>query len=486
MFCTQLSRISRKLYWIELTKADRGVIMQSDYYGENVQPFFNHAEDCSCPYRPAVRPALTVDNTDPQNPVLYWVSLEGYLNIADIDGCVCNLILSPNFEPGLPPTYLVTDKINIYWLNQSSDKLYSINKIYVDENTVKVYDLENARSVRAIGKSLQPYPSPECLIPYQMPYKVEEMAKTSNSITVKLPLPIPQYGCKEYNFPATLYTIAVAQCLEDDPVDCERGDKFQYQTYESVYKVQNLKPFTRYKFKLTLSNYYGNAESLYLKSDPGVILRTGSGAPSKPENVTAQPLTPTLAAVRWMPPKIFNAEAVRYEVHWRSVRLVNGVRPKAEQLIKHTERPKDGRFSAYLNSLLPGQEYLVYVRAYPAYSNDTYSESEEQALKMYPEPNNVTLEGVSVNSLNVSWLPQLNLTVSFVLQYTIVGLEKWQTARNFSVKAGRVEYHLHHLQPKTLFRLRLLLKYPGYDENFVWPEDARFTYQTLGKRVLKI
>ncbi|XP_006622853.1 proto-oncogene tyrosine-protein kinase ROS isoform X3 [Apis dorsata] len=466
------------LYWIE-TKKDGGIIMQSNLDGRDIQPFFNYIDDCSCPYRPSVSPVMTIDSTNFQKPVMYWISLEGHLNIADIDGCACNLIASASFNKGLPPKSLTVDKMNIYWSNIAEDQIYFVNKKYPDDAEIRRFYLPSVRSIKALGKSLQTYPITNCLIPHQVSYNVEEMKKSANSITVRLPEPIPQFGCERYSLPTTLYTIYVSQCLENDPNMCESGDRIKLQTYNKEYEIKDLKPFTNYGLKLALSNYYANLESMSLEFGSGVVLQTEAGTPTAPENVTVEALTPTLAIVYWMPPKILNAPAVRYEVHWRLVRLINGARQKGE-FIKGTERTTDGRYFTMLEPWLPDQEYLVFVRAYPTHVNDVYSESSSQVVKMYPEPNNLTLTGVSVNSLNVSWIPTINLMVRYTLEYKDVAMEDWQVANDFKVDKDKVTYFIKKLQPRTLYKFHLLLRYPNYKKDFVWPTDGRFTFQTLG------
>ncbi|XP_006571431.2 proto-oncogene tyrosine-protein kinase ROS isoform X3 [Apis mellifera] len=468
------------LYWIE-TKKDGGIIMQSNLDGTDIQPFFNYIDDCSCPYRPSVSPVMTIDSTNFQKPVMYWISLEGHLNIADIDGCACNLIASASFNKGLPPKSLTVDKMNIYWSNIAEDQIYFVNKKYPDDAEIRHFYLPSVRSIKALGKSLQTYPITNCLIPRQgiLSYNVEEMKKSANSITVRLPEPVPQFGCERYSLPTTLYTIYVSQCLENDPNMCENGDRIKLQTYKKEYEIKDLKPFTNYGLKLALSNYYANLESMSLEFGSGVVLQTEAGAPTAPENVTVEALTPTLAIVYWMPPKILNAPAVRYEVHWRLVRLINGARQKGE-FIKGTERTTDGRYFTMLEPWLPDQEYLVFVRAYPTHVNDVYSESSSQVVKMYPEPNNLTLTGVSVNSLNVSWVPTINLMVRYTLEYKDVAMEDWQVANDFKVDKDKVTYFIKKLQPRTLYKFHLLLRYPNYKKDFVWPTDGRFTFQTLG------
>ncbi|KAL2717170.1 proto-oncogene tyrosine-protein kinase ROS isoform X4 [Vespula squamosa] len=473
------------LYWIESTKTDRGVIMQSDLYGENIQPFFNRMGDCSCPYRPSVSPIMTIDSTETENPVLYWVSLEGHLYVADINGCICKMIIDPGLDKGLTFASLTVDKINIYWTNTVEMKLYLVNKRYLEKGKIMDFHTPHVRSIKALGKSLQPYPSAECLTPRRMLYNIEEVKKTADSITVKLPQPLPHNGCKAYNLPKTLYLMDVYECAENSSKDCrENSDSKEkckrYQTYEREYAIEYLKPFTRYLIKLSLANIYIEWDKANLEFSSGIILTTDAGAPSAPENVSIQVLTPTLAAVYWMPPKIFNSPAVSYEIHWRSDSLINGVRQKGEQLVKDTEQIKNGKFIAMLQPLLPGQVYFISVRACPAHFNEVFSESEKQMISMYPEPNNLTLIAVSINGLNISWVPTINLTISYILEYKDVALEEWRVANESEIDSEKVIYRLRNLQPRTLYKFRLLLRYPNYDQDFIWSPDGRFTYQTLG------
>ncbi|XP_012264218.2 proto-oncogene tyrosine-protein kinase ROS isoform X2 [Athalia rosae] len=468
------------LYWIESSQNDRGIIMQSDLHGDDIQPFFNHAEDCSCPFAPLVRPVMAVDNTDIHNPVIYWVSQEGNLNIADIEGCVCNMVLSPDSGKGLPPTSLTVDKVNVYWSNIDQDQVYFINKLNPDDTEIKKFHLYSARSLKAIGNSLQPYPFAECLIPRQVSYNVELIEKFANSIKIKLPEPVPHFGCDKFHLPATLYTVYITECLVNDPRDCKNRERVRVQSYEKLIEAKNLKPFTKYMFQVGLSNYYSELESSTLELGPGNIIRTDAGAPTRPENVVVQALTPTLASINWMPPKVLNGAVVRYEIHWRSAQLVNGIRQKGEQLIKNTEQPADGKLSAMLQPLLPGQEYLVYVRAYSAHSTTSYNESVPLSVRMYPEPNNLTLTGQSINSMNVSWAPNESITIVYHLEYSIVGLEKWQIATNSVKRNDKVEFIIQNLRPRTLYRFQLVLRYPNYNQDFIWPADARFTFETSG------
>ncbi|XP_025159700.1 proto-oncogene tyrosine-protein kinase ROS isoform X2 [Harpegnathos saltator] len=491
------------LYWVESTKSSRGTIMQSDLDGNNVMLFFRNTEsalakECSCQYSPSVKPVMTIDKTS-QKPMMYWMSSEGYLNVADIYGCMCDTVLNANSSSG---TSLTVDKMNVYWSDAENEQIYLLSKSYFssaannkanasggEEPGVKSFHLSSMRSIKAFGKSLQPYPAANCLTPRRVAYRIEKLAETASSIFVRLPEPIPDHGCESYSLPTTLYTIHVSQCLDNDSDDDDGGggggggcERHEVQTHERQCEIRDLKPFTEYRLKLALSNYYGNLTSANLEFDSGVVFRTGPGKPSVPEHVTVEALTPTLAAVYWMPPRILNSAEVNYEVHWRSADLVNGLRQKGEQLIKELKRTADGRFYAMLRSLLPGREYAVYVRVYSVHSNEFYNQSVKKNVQMYPEPSNLTLSGVSVNNLNVSWIPSVNLTVGYLLEYRDIGTKLWQTANNAEMGNDMVTYHIENLQPHTSYKFRLVLRYPVYKEDFIWPPgaDGGFTFETLG------
>lgn len=431
--------------------------MQSDLSGNNIQPFFNHTEDCTCPFRPTIQPVFTIDNSDPQNPVIYYVNAAGELIITDMEGCVCNIVLKAEDNYGLPPASLTTDKSNIYWSNLETGKIYFTDKskLSSEQAIIKEYPMSSARSIRAIGKSLQPYPDPDCMIPQRTAYIVQLVSKTSTSISVKLPEPTPYLGCEKYGLPATLYTIDVANANER---------RLRFHTYWRDFEVSDLEAFTEYRFRLSLANYYGDQE---FDDNPEVTIRTGAGVPSEPQNVQVQALTPTMAMISWMSPKSWNAEFLRYKVVW-------------------AEDEKDVELyevSTLLRDMLPGKEYAIHVRAYPENLTDSYSQSEEHLLRMYPEPRNLTLIGVNAQSMNLSWIWDEEDIVNCTLEVTISRLNQWQAvSKQFKMK-NRLIFCVDDLEPNESYKFRLVLKYRNYQEDFVWPKDGQFIYETLGEYI---
>ncbi|KMQ85979.1 proto-oncogene tyrosine-protein kinase ros, partial [Lasius niger] len=233
-----------------------------------------------------------------------------------------------------------------------------------------------------------------CLIPKRIDYYVKEVTITANSIVVSLPEPVPNSGCEKNNLAPTKYTISVSHCLNNNI------NEFNEQTYELQHEIQNLTPFTKYTLKLALSNFHIEKLWMGLQFGADVILKTTPGKLNAPENMTVQILTPTLAKIYWMPPKKLNCVAVNYEVHWISVLVSNGTgnityqMTHDKQLINNLEQTVDGKVFTKIQ-LLPGQEYLIYVRVYPANFSEFFTDSLNKSIYMYSEPNNLTLSGLN-------------------------------------------------------------------------------------------
>ncbi|XP_025266090.1 protein sevenless, partial [Camponotus floridanus] len=331
-------------------------------------------------------------------------------------------------------------------------------------------------------KSLQPYPPMRCLTPDEKVYNFENVNATANSIFVNLPEPVVKSGCKKYNLPTTIYTISVS-CPYNNLNKSEKFNVLRYVTYERYYEIQNLTPFTEYKLKFTLSNFYFDQLSINPFDSNVISIKTNSGKLNAPENISVLALTPTIAVIHWMPLKKVYCAAVTYEVHWKSVALVNGTQQEGKQFINVPKRMVDGRFFTKINLSLSVQDYLIYVRVYPINFSDFYNESLNKIVHIYSEPNNITLSGVNINSMNISWISNINLMILFILEYKDIAAEKWQTMNYFEMNYNNeVTYHVENLQSGTLYKFRLILRYLEYEENFIWPADERFIFSTLGKQ----
>ncbi|EFN63265.1 hypothetical protein EAG_02679 [Camponotus floridanus] len=149
-----------------------------------------------------------------------------------------------------------------------------------------------------------------CLTPDKNVYNFKNVTvTTSNRIIVNLPKPIVKSG--KYNLPTTIYTIFVS-CLNNN---LNKSEKFNVQTYKRYYEIQNLIPFTEYKLKFTLSNFYFDQLSINPFESKVIPIKTNSSKLNAPENISVLGLTPPIAVVHWMPLKKVYCVAVTYEVH---------------------------------------------------------------------------------------------------------------------------------------------------------------------------
>ncbi|KAL6446720.1 hypothetical protein ACFW04_001277 [Cataglyphis niger] len=427
---------------------------------------------------------MKISNINTKEPLIYWL-FDNFLLVTNINVSICNLILNAEKIGKIFFESLDIDKTNVYVRNKYDDTIYVLKKKYALLETVdafkyiqKVKPFPPISKIHAFGKSLQSYPPTRCLTPDKKVYNVDELTYmvTTNSIIVNIPETIPKSGCNKYNLPSTLYTINVTSHCVDNKLNF---DNFTVQTYERYYEFQNLTSLTEYKLLLVMSNFYFNQLSMDPLIGSEVILRTKPSKLDVPENVTVEALTPTVAAVYWTPSKKLNCVPVIYKVCW--MLIINNTRQINKLFINKSEEcTVDSKFFTTIESLIPEQQYKVYVRVYSANFSDHYNDSASEILYMYPEPNNITLNNVSTNSMDILWIPSVNLTIHYILQYKNVEDQEWQIARKFELNNGeQVIYYIKNLLSGIRYVFRLILRYPKYVKNYTWPSDERFVFSTL-------
>jgi len=462
------------------------------YYldGKSEQIVQINSSFCLSPYNLSY--SYAIDNTNNEEPLIYWLCKDRIF-VTDINVSMSNTILhNQNICDNIDFRSIRIDKTNIYIvafnsLNQHI--LYVLKKKYASLNSVSnaykyvekiIIGLSEdmIEKIYVSDRSLQPYPPMRRLTPDENVYNFENVTATANSIIVNLPEPVAKSGCKKYNLPTTIYTIFVS-CLDNN---FNKSEKFNVQTYKRYYEIQNLTPFTEYKLKFTLSNFYFDQLSINPFDSNVIPIKTKSGKLNAPENISVLALTSTIAVVHWMTPKKLNCAAVTYEVH--SVTLVNGTQQKSKQFMYNVpKRMADGRFFTKINLSLPVQNYLIHVRVYPINFSDLYNESLNKIPHIYTEPNNITLSGVNINSMDISWISNINLTIFCTLEYKDIAAEKWLTMDYIKMNYNKeIIYHMGNLNSGTLYKFRLILRYPEYEENFTWPADERFIFSTPGKQ----
>ncbi|XP_035904405.1 protein sevenless isoform X2 [Anopheles stephensi] len=333
----------------------------------------------------------------------------------------------------------------------------------------------------------QRYPPERCLVPVvqHIQYLPELYNNTENSIMLRLPEPERHPDC-ERRPPAVRYRIMYQ--LEDEPA----ADLSVDYSYEMSRTIGNLRPYTSYRFGITLTNYYLTAglavtERLLSagvettetpKHFMPVVFRTAVGPPSRPEDITALPISPTEAIVSWTPSRQKNSHHVWYEI-WRAE---PGEHKSRQQQLVTDFKMDDTFMTAEIDRLQPNQTYIIWVRAYSNFH--AYSDSDKFQIQTFPEPGDIQLLSLNSTGIRLRWIPPPNCQ-KYKIQYSIAGQHSWTTMYDSMVPVS-VWYNYYHevndLLPKTKYLFTVLLYYPYREEPYMWPRDRDILFETMADR----
>lgn len=467
----QVSPYTKKLYWLE-----NGKLMTSHVNGTGIQPFFtqidlNHnAEICNCSSDIIVY-TYALDHSSDTKPRLVYVDRNGNVVTSDPEGCFCDILANPDVTGAILPEHIQSDLGHLYWTSDEYlNILHEATKISKNGSLIENFVI--------YGPHMQPFPELRCLRPYQKMNQTIPVLKhkTPNSLTISLPEILMNPECFEKTSIATVeYRIYFTPYQQ---IFCGTSCNFT-STFDKEITLLNLKPFTKYMVAVSMSNFY-SLEDQKLTIGPTQIFQTAIGAPSKPQNVSVQVLTPSVVKVSWSPPQEFNGATVHYEIYWKTEGTLSGVRQKEQPVVEQFSETKQF-FTTLLNKLSPNETYTVWVRAYSE-TNDTSSDSDMVQVDTYPEPENLILTNRTAYSLEISW--KISPFVDrFVLEYTSLTSNEWQAIpTKTNVQENTVQATATNLAPKTSYKFRLSLLYPKFTERYVWPGDSRFIWETLGDK----
>jgi len=211
-------------------------------------------------------PYTIIDDMNNEKPLIYWLTPD-HLIVTDINVSMCNTILhKKNISDDIrfksitideTYVYILATNYTVYHIYVLKKKYASLKSVNADKYVERIITYRNEdyllpSTLYAFNKYSQSYPPIRCLTPDEKVYNFETVTATTNSIIVNLPEPIVKSGCTKYNLPTTIYIISVS-CLDNN---LNKSEKFNVQTYERYYEIQNLIPFTEYKLKFTLRNFY--------------------------------------------------------------------------------------------------------------------------------------------------------------------------------------------------------------------------------------
>lgn len=186
-----------------------------------------------------------------------------------------------------------------------------------------------------------------------------------------------------------------------------------------------------------------------------------------------------MVRVTWSPPREFNGATVHYEIYWKTERILSGVRQKERPVVEEQFSPNSTQYlTTILNKLSPNETYKIWVRAYSE-TNETSSDSEKLQIKTYPEPRELILVNRTAYDLQLAWklLPYIE---RYNVQCSPFAVNEWDNVTLEEETGTEIIIFKDNLKPKTQYKFRFLLYYKNFTEEYVWPQDFRFVYETLG------
>ncbi|XP_053387197.1 neogenin-like [Mercenaria mercenaria] len=211
--------------------------------------------------------------------------------------------------------------------------------------------------------------------------------------------------------------------------------------------IMHLKPNTEYQFWVAAYNRYGAS---IVPAQLKIKTQEEDDVPSEPQNIVANPLSPTSIEVSWDPPAQTKGALTEYDLFY----YVNGAVEEDEVQIEKS------RTSYRLTGLEEYQEYSFRIVANNA--NGAGVSTEEVVARTFSDapsdvPQNFTLETASSTSIVVRWQPpkpehQNGKITGYKIRYKKKGAKKGLTV---TTAGDRDLYALTDLKKDTIYQVRI-------------------------------
>lgn len=308
-----MSPFDRKLFWVETKNitAKEGTLMTYHLEKDSIETFFSDTQT-------SVHRILALDTSSSNEPIIIWSDMNSQLfsiGIRRKNLMPVGIVYTDSMKS------LAKDSGRVYWTTNNT--LFAVNTDDLHKYEMK---MDNIQQILAFFH--QNYPTKRCLLPLQ-PYKGRDYVATlveqrENSLVIRLPKPIASQNC-DMKLVGLKYTILYRAINNKTDDKCTFDNCQVITSYESTKEIQNLRPFVKYQFQVSVNNYYGERMRAQAMLGPAVIFTTAAGSPSVPRNISAEAISPTEAIVHWLEPIEFNADKIWYEVHLQTKNAVTGV-----------------------------------------------------------------------------------------------------------------------------------------------------------------
>lgn len=324
MINLNVAPLNRELFWIEseLPISTRGTLV-SYRFGEDHSSVFRDAKNATIL---VTQKTLFLDTFTEGHEKILWLNEYNQLMSTDIRSRVST---PTNFSYQSNMLNVIRDSGRMYWTQ--SDTVFAENP---PEQVP--YQQKFFYPMKILPTFRQNYPPVHCLLPRKHFDRKDHLAvydSSDRSLWLHLPVPKRFENCS-FEPMFLKYKIMYTELKSESMKVCSPETCNIIETYDKVIEVANLKPYTKYQFQITISNYYTEHMNITMNFTRPIVFQTKTGAPSRPRNVTAVILSPTEINLSWLPPEEINGPSIRYEVQYQTEKEINGYKNQLQLLIK--------------------------------------------------------------------------------------------------------------------------------------------------------
>ncbi|XP_055298116.1 proto-oncogene tyrosine-protein kinase ROS isoform X4 [Sitodiplosis mosellana] len=466
--------LNRELFWIEseLPISTRSTLV-SYRFGEDQWSVFRDAKNATIL---VTQKTLFLDTFTEGHEKILWLNEYNQLMSTDIRSRVST---PTNFPYQSNMLNVIRDSGRMYWTQGDT--------IFAENPSEQVpYQQKFFYPMKILPNFRQNYPPVHCLLPRKHFDRKDHLAvydSTDRSLWLHLPVPKRFENCS-FEPMFLKYKIMYTELMSESVKVCSPHSCNIIETYDKVIEVANLKPYTKYQFQITISNYYTENMNSTMNFTRPIVFQTKTGAPSRPRNVSATILSPTEINLSWLPPEEINGPSIRYEVQYQTEREINGYKNQLQLLIKD-----DNVTSINITKLLPNQPYNVWIRAYT--TETLHNQSLPLKIVTLPDPEKIKLVSSTPKSLTVEWKPYARALKYVMSCRPISGyndsdaeviLDSTHQINSTNVQRNGNQLTVLTLHPKTQYTFWLSFWFENRSDPYIWPRDERIIFETNADR----
>lgn len=316
--------LNRELFWVESEReiSTRGNLVVYHFGDENSSAFRDSRNSTIL----VTQNTMFLDTSIEGQEKIVWLNEYNQMMSTDIRTKV-SITANFSYQPNM--MNLIRDSSRMYWTQGNT--LYAENP---PEPTPFQKKLKYPVKILPIFR--QNFPPLHCLLPRRHFDRKDHLSlydSTDRALWLHLPVPKKFENC---SFEPMLlkYKIMYTQLISENKRDCSTNTCSLIETYDRIIEIANLKPYTKYQFQISISNYYTVKTNISMNFTRPIVFQTKTGAPSRPRNVSANILSPTEVNLDWLPPNELNGPSIRYEVQYQTENEINGIKKQLQLLIK--------------------------------------------------------------------------------------------------------------------------------------------------------